>query len=315
MAVVDTILSELQQSIIDIDTPTYPISFDKVDKIDANIIADNSYRVRASIIDAGDESVKVYNDKSGNTCYERVILVRVSVAKPGEYSKYDDKLITDIQTDLLNAEKSIKQLIASQPSITYLHRWQFARVDDAGIIQQARPVKAYSIIVTTIRYYETGGSAITGTDVIGDGFIDTGLTKLKALMDALITSMASKTPKLSYAYDQHSTANLLLNAVSIGFDSIEQNWQGLQSAPWTNYIINYQLRIHTAYTGDLHNERLTAILINGVINKLMANLNLGDNFRVKGIAGAGVNTEFTETETVGGFVNAQVSYEIDYTQD
>jgi len=152
-------------------------------------------------------------------------------------------------------------------------------------------------------------------DVQGTQFADDARDKITTLMDALVVAAASDDPKLSHVYDRHMVAKLQLNAVSVDLDRVESEFPGVQDGPRVEWQIRFSLRVHTGYEGDSVDGRTTTRLLEGVANKLMANQNLADRYRMVRIESIENNLTFTESATVGGQIIVLVSIDVVYTQD
>ena len=157
-------------------------------------------------------------------------------------------------------------------------------------------------------------------DVFGTQFADDARDKLVVLMDALVVAVASDTPKLSFSYDRHAIARLQLNAVTTDLQSAESEFPEVADGPAPQYQMLFSFRIHTGYEDDTIDGRTTTRLMEGVVNKLMANQTLGNNsagqnYRMERIISMTNNVTFTESATVGGEVIALVTIQICYDQD
>jgi len=152
-------------------------------------------------------------------------------------------------------------------------------------------------------------------DVFGTQFADDARDKLTALMDALVVSAASDDPKLSYVYDRHHVARLQLNAVSVDLNRGNSEFSAVDDGPRPDWQLYFGFRVHTGYEGDSIDGRTAMRLLEGVVNKLMANQNLGDAYRMVRIDSIENQLAFPESATVGGEVVALISIDVNYTQD
>jgi len=152
-------------------------------------------------------------------------------------------------------------------------------------------------------------------DVRGTQFADTARDKLVVLMGALVTAAASDDPKLSYSYDRHRVAKLQLNAVSVDLQSGETEFPAVENGPRPEWQLLFSFRVHTGYEGDIVDGRTTTRLMEGVANKLNANQNLADNYRMARIVSMENHLTFTESASVGGEVTALITIDVCYTQD
>jgi len=154
-------------------------------------------------------------------------------------------------------------------------------------------------------------------EVFGTAFIETGNDKLKAVIDALITTMATDyDPAISYVYQSHNRAYILLNAVTIDFENAEQMLvcAGNVSAP-TEYLLNYSIRVHTAYNGGVMDGQKNARLLNSIVNKLKVNFDLGDDYKFWAFNDMDPRMTFDESPTVGGQVIVTLKTGVRYTQE
>lgn len=155
------------------------------------------------------------------------------------------------------------------------------------------------------------------TEIYGTAYVETAKDKLKALMDALVTSMASGyDPAISYAYETHNVADLDLNAVTIGFGGCDPTPQANGGSGQTSlYLMNFTVRVHTAYDGSYFDRDKTARLLNSVTNKIQANLDLGDGYRVDGITNMMVGETFEESASIGGELTVTVWMPVLHSQE
>jgi len=133
-------------------------------------------------------------------------------------------------------------------------------------------------------------------------WLETARDKLKALLDALKTTMASGyDPTFGYVYEYHNVANLQLNAVTIGLDTVEAETEGMSSSgDVVQYLMAFTLRVHTAYQGGIMDDQKNARLLNSIANKLKANRSLGDDYFIRDVGEIRSSEEFAESATVGG---------------
>jgi len=152
-------------------------------------------------------------------------------------------------------------------------------------------------------------------DVRGTQWADDAHDKLDVLMAALVVAAASDSPKLSYSYNRHTVANLQLNAVTVDLVGTETEAVGADGGPTVNHLMHFSLRVHTGYEGDHIDGRTVQRLTEGVVNKLMGNLDLGDGYRMKEIEGVTNFSIFEESRTVGGEVLALIRFHTSYAQE
>ena len=152
--------------------------------------------------------------------------------------------------------------------------------------------------------------------IYDDEYLKTGQDKLKALIDALKTTMAvGYDPTFSYTYEGHQNANMEFSAVSI--DSVSETTEPLawQGNIVINHEVEYSIRVHIGYTDDLIDEVKASRLITSVANKLWGNLILGDNFKIIGVTEIIHNVQFEETDTTGAELFVTVRAAIAHTQE
>jgi hypothetical protein len=153
-------------------------------------------------------------------------------------------------------------------------------------------------------------------EVYGEAWIETARDKLYNLLNALKTTMASGyDPTFSYLYDRHHVAKLLLNAVTIDLESVDETDQQWTSSTVTRYLLTFSIRVHTAYSDGYNDGQKQARLLGSIVNKLKANYDLGDSYHLVGIGDMSVNESFSETDTLGGQVSVTISVNIQHTQE
>lgn len=162
------------------------------------------------------------------------------------------------------------------------------------------------------RYWlEPNMSTVYGTTA----FLETAQSKLVALMDALVTDMASIDPKIAHVYQRHATADLRLNAVSV---ELAGESTSTPLAPTASFaMLPFSFRVHTAYDGGEADAVKIMRLLNSIANKLLENIDLGDNYLIstsenENVAIAGLQ-EFEDSMTIGGEINIKVQVPVDYT--
>lgn len=151
-------------------------------------------------------------------------------------------------------------------------------------------------------------------EVFGTAYIETGRDKLKALMDALITSMATDDPKISYAYDGHHTADIRLPGVTVDFESADWD-DSYPSRPTIAlyWAMTFSLRVHAAYVGGIMDGVKTSRLLNSLCNKLCSNRDLDDGYHISQVGG--VASRETFGHTLGGTVVVIVNKFVEHTQE
>jgi hypothetical protein len=155
-------------------------------------------------------------------------------------------------------------------------------------------------------------------EVYNEAWIETARDKLYALLNALKSTMSSGyNPTFSYLHERHAVAKLLLNAATIDLDDVSQSdaqWQAASSTD-TRYLLSFSIRVHTAYGDEFSDGQKQARLLGSITNKLKANYDLGDNYRLEDIGPISVNQSYGETDTYGGEVIAIISVVIAHTQE
>ena len=142
-------------------------------------------------------------------------------------------------------------------------------------------------------------------EVYGSPYFETARDKLKALMDALVVTMATGyDPALSYAYDYHNVADMGLNAVTIGAEASairDQREETVSSVgPSVVYDMQFSIRVHTDHVDGTRDRIKVSRLLNSVNNKLLLNTDLGDGYCIKFTTDLLFNEEFDESDTYGG---------------
>jgi len=158
-------------------------------------------------------------------------------------------------------------------------------------------------------------------ETYGEAWIETARDKIVALLSALKTTMASGyDPTFQAVHERHTVARLLYNtiaaAVTIDLESvIESDKEQEQTSTHTGYFIKFSIRVHTNYSDEYSDGQKQARLLNSIGNKLKANYNLGDNYRMYDIDDLVVNQTFPETDTVGGAMNVIVFVVMGHIQE
>jgi len=153
-------------------------------------------------------------------------------------------------------------------------------------------------------------------EIYGTTWTETAKDKVKALIDALKTTMATGySPTFSYTYDRHNVADLDLNAITISAASFDTESIGITTGVLVRHNIQLSIRAHTAYMGGRHRPDDNIKLLNSVANKLHDNENLGDNYRVEGMSDIEADTEFEESGTLGGELIVEISFITTHIQE
>jgi len=128
------------------------------------------------------------------------------------------------------------------------------------------------------------------------------LLKLVAKMEDLKTAMVAYVPTFSYVYDHHNQANLLLNAVSVGIETADQN-ECLGVKPGiiaAFYDITVSIRVHTAYQYDKTDEDDNGYLLDQIDYYLSQYHDIGARYVINSIVEMNPSMEFPESKTKGG---------------
>lgn len=148
-------------------------------------------------------------------------------------------------------------------------------------------------------------------------FVEDGRDKIKALLDTLVTAMATGyDPTLSYVYDGHHTADIRLNAATVDFVDAEWSEEGVDAANRAVGILwslTYSVRVHVAYVGGIQDDVKTGRLLNSVANKLLANRSLDDGYGIDEVSNFVVGEEFPHTK--GGYLAVVVHKYVEHTQE
>ncbi len=154
-------------------------------------------------------------------------------------------------------------------------------------------------------------------EVYGVTFIETGKDKLIAILTALISTMSTGyDPTISYVYEKHQTAKLLLNAVTIDMNASEDSDPNWSTDIHRRYFTEYTVRVHTGYTPDgITDGQKISRLINSLVNKFGDNLTLGDGYRIEDIINFENQQEYSESATFGGGFSVVVSIDVTHTQE
>lgn len=153
-------------------------------------------------------------------------------------------------------------------------------------------------------------------EIHGTPFLETAKDKLVTELEALKTSMVTDaiSPLYSYVYQLHNVAHLQLNAVTIDLESAEPNIVGTNDI-FVRWIITYSIRVHTAYSDGIQDGQKQMRLLNSITEKLKDNVDLAGGYRVQEINSLVVRQEFSESDTLGGELQAVVSIDVENPQE
>jgi len=153
-------------------------------------------------------------------------------------------------------------------------------------------------------------------EIYGTAWTETAKDKIKVLLDALLTTMASGyDPTFLNTYDRHNVADIDLNAITIDTVEFETEPVGVTTGVLVRHVIRLSIRVHTAYAGGRSMPDDNLKLLTSIANKLHDNENLSDNYRIVGIVDTDVNAEFVESGTLGGELIVEISYITTHIQE
>jgi len=151
-------------------------------------------------------------------------------------------------------------------------------------------------------------------DVYGEQILDDALDKLYAALDSFKTATTANDPKISYAYRNHATADLRLNAATVQLDTADSVTRGASSKSLVDWTMEFSIRVHTAYTGGQRDARKVTRLLNSITNYLKERFNLGDGFRIEHVGSIEIDQDYEDSATYGGELTATISGCAEYTQ-
>lgn len=163
------------------------------------------------------------------------------------------------------------------------------------------------------------------TTVFGTSWLETARQLLVARLQELLTTMSTGyDPTITAVYDSHTVAGMALNSVSIGLDRSDRidgssavGVTGIDAA----HGIAFSIRVHTDYSGGLHNELTQARLLESIENKLRLRLNLNTSgtkisrFEIESVGPLVTRQEFAESATIGGALLVQIWVVVEHTQE
>ena len=153
-----------------------------------------------------------------------------------------------------------------------------------------------------------------GTTPIFDDLRDLVYDNLVLLQAELTATTAT----IEYTYNRHNIAKLQLNALSCDFGETEQIPAGHSQGSFTDYLIEFNIRIHTGYLGRLTNDPVDTQeitrLIDSVNNWFMTHMALSSIYQIINMNNMVTYEEFTESATFGGSLNFVVQLQQDHIQ-
>ena len=191
--------------------------------------------------------------------------------------------------------------------------------EDMGIFSRATTKYASSLIRIRILWTDTVKTvaAASGTDVVGDAWLDDTLDLLVARVDALIITMASgHDPKIDNSYSRHTVPDLKLNAVTVSISEIDtEEFSGSQAGISTLYVMKFTVRVHTAYEDDFFDDQDVGRLMNSLINKFKSKLQLANGVHITDVSEIDMDETFAESESRGGEFTVTVRQAVTHTQE
>lgn len=116
----------------------------------------------------------------------------------------------------------------------------------------------------------------------------------------------------------HNQADLTLSAVSVGVEShgpVVGDGAFDATDVYVNHEIVLSIRAHTAWLIAPSNQDETVTLLDNIVQKLKANINLGGGYRIMGFSSSQYREEFQDSGTRGGQVNIVLHKVAQYTQE
>lgn len=151
----------------------------------------------------------------------------------------------------------------------------------------------------------------------GTAWLETAKDKLVVELNALLASMVtdSISPLYGYVYEKHNVAYLQLNAVTVDLESVGGGEPTGTNDKFIRWRPRYSVRVHTAYADGIQDGQEQMRLLNSIAEKLHLNHDLGDLYRVQMVDGFIVRQEFSESDTLGGELEIEVSIDVEYVQE
>jgi hypothetical protein len=199
--------------------------------------------------------------------------------------------------------------------------------EDIGIFSRLNRNLAEVMLAVRILWWDRVKAASTDTgtwDVWhqgGNQWLDDAGDKLYARITGLKTNMepdGSNTylPLFSYTYPRHAIPDLTLNAVSMAFQSMEQEeFGGASSGNGWTYTMTFSVRVHTAYADQSVDDQEVARLMNSIINKLRARTDLTGGYWLREIGDVDTAAVFPESESQGGEFTVTIVTHVRHVQE
>lgn len=216
--------------------------------------------------------------------------------------------------------EAIRDYIHSDPVIhANVLNISLVETEEQGIFSRSTVQFASSLSRVRILWTDTVKTvaAASGTDVVGDDWLDDTRDLLVARINLLKTTMASgHDPKIDNVYSRHTVPDLKLNAVTVGVTQVDtEEFSGSQAGISTLYMMQFTVRVHTAYEDEFFDDQDTARLINSLVNKMKAKLQLSTGVHIVDISDIGLDETFAESESRGGEFTVTVRKAVTHTQE
>lgn len=215
---------------------------------------------------------------------------------------------------------ALEKYFYSQPSLhDNVLDINLVQSEETRIYTHANKTFATSFHRLRILWYDTEREIASNADddVFGTQWIDDARDKLVALIEALKTTMATGyTPTFSYVYPRHLVPDLRLNAVSVGLDNIEEEDAAFGGSGCTvQYYLTFSVRVHIAYDDQFSDDQEASRLVNSVSNKIKANLNLGDGYRINNVSEFSVGQIYEDSGSIGGEFAVRIGKAVTHAQE
>ena len=303
MAVFDDIMVKLEAALKTIKMSNgYETTVKKVITYGADMSQLHNYPVIA-VLSMGENRIEV--EDTNDIRFSRDIEIRAAV----ESGKSDK-----VKTALVNLSDDIKKMIMAPVDLGTTCLGIFFEGADMTILDtQGFDHQRWRVLYVDASM--KGGSA-AGTDVYGSNDVyHDAINKIYDQLNTLKTSMASLDPTFSYLYKNHRSADLRLNAVSLGIAPSDSEYLTMSTAEAVGvHTINISIRVHTAYAGGQMDEGSNMRLLNSMETHLYNNVWLGDNFVIEYIAGIDPAVTFDDSATLGGEMTVSIKRVGGYTQ-
>lgn len=150
-------------------------------------------------------------------------------------------------------------------------------------------------------------------DVYGTQFADDALDKLTTKLEAL-KALGGTTPMFNNVYDGHNIAKLVPIAATVELNGAESEVVGWTNDSLVQWTMEFSIRVITDFVGGETDAIKVMRIENSICNYLKENIDLGTDWRIKGVDIVSAGTGFPDNETYGGEILVIVAKEIVYTQ-